>query len=242
MRPLNTLFAFALLLLAGSASLSVPSALAQCVCIEPDNTTGTVDLPPNCDYLGSMVISTGLPVGTEILIEARLTDYNNASEVPGGGLGGHTQTYEALVEMQMSGTGVLIGFNRTIFVPVDAISESAPRVPGDAVQDFPTEMVQLQGSIFGDPDFDILTLRAGSGFGLPSPGHTTLTRLGPPGSDFEVESFFDVFYEIDFQGAPGSILDGFAGTTQNDDRFAICRDQPTQSENTTWGSVKSLYR
>ncbi len=70
-------------------------------------------------------------------------------------------------------------------------------------------------SIFGDPDFDILVIRSGRNFGLPSPGHSTLTRLGPPGSDFQVDSFFDIFYEIDFQGAPGSVLEGFAGTTQD---------------------------
>ncbi len=42
---------------------------------------------------------------------------------------------------------------------------------------------------------------------------TTLTRLGGIGTDFHVDSFFDVSYEIDFVGAPGSILDGMAGTT-----------------------------
>lgn len=46
----------------------------------------------------------------------------------------------------------------------------------------------------------------------PSTGHTTLTALG--GNNWNVDSFFDVVYEIDFQGCPGSILKGFAGTTQ----------------------------
>ena len=103
------------------------------------------------------------------------------------------------------------------------LAENAPRTPGNAVQDFDNEMVQLQGGLFGDPDFDILAIRAGRNFGLPSPGHTTLTRLGPPGSDFQVDSFFDIFYEIDFQGAPGSILEGFSGTTQDTVRIYTSR-------------------
>ena len=45
-----------------------------------------------------------------------------------------------------------------------------------------------------------LSLLAGFGFGLPSPGHVTLTRVGDPGSDFVVDSFFDVHYAINFSG------------------------------------------
>jgi hypothetical protein len=81
------------------------------------------------------------------------------------------------------------------------------------VQSFDTEMFMLQGQIGGDPDFDLLRVTAGSGFGLPSPGHTTLTRIGQPGSPYAVDSFFDVFYRIDFIGAPGSQLAGMSGST-----------------------------
>ena len=72
------------------------------------------------------------------------------------------------------------------------------------------DIFSLQGAIFGDPDFDLIQIRAGTNFGLPSPGATTLTEL--PGGDFQVDSFFDVFYEIEFVGEPGSDLEGFAGT------------------------------
>ena len=55
---------------------------------------------------------------------------------------------------------------------------------------------------------------AGSAFGLPSSGETTLTDLG--GGNWNVDSFFDVVYEIEFVGAPGSALEGFGGiTTRN---------------------------
>jgi hypothetical protein len=46
---------------------------------------------------------------------------------------------------------------------------------------------------------------------MPSPGQTTLTRL--PGGDFDVDSFFDVYYQAEFEGCPGSQLQDLAGTT-----------------------------
>jgi len=54
-------------------------------------------------------------------------------------------------------------------------------------------------------------MNSGTDFGMPSPGQTTLNRL--PTGDFAADSFFDLSYQIEFVGAPGSALDGFAGTT-----------------------------
>jgi hypothetical protein len=115
--------------------------------------------------------------------------------------------------MQLTGTGALAGFNRTLVIPMDATTNIGPRDISAPVQSFDTEMVQLQGAIFGDPDFDFLQVTAGSNFGLPSPGHTTLTALG--GGNWNVDSFFDITYEIEFIGAPGSALSGFSGTTSD---------------------------
>ncbi len=113
--------------------------------------------------------------------------------------------------MEMTGTGALAGFSRTLAVPIAAETHSAPRTPGDPVQAFDHLVFQLQGVLFGDPDFDFLQLVAGDGFGLPSPGQTTLTDLG---GTFNVDSFFDITYQIDFVGAPGGALDGLSGSTQ----------------------------
>jgi hypothetical protein len=239
---LATITATVLLAALGLATFSAQPASAQCACIQPDNGNGTVDLPPGCDYLGHFTVVNGLPAGTTIEMDVTLTDYANQSEVPGGPLGGDLQNYEAVLMLSVSGTGALAGFNRFMFLQVTNETASAPRVGGDAVQDFDTEMLAMQGALFGDPDFDFIRLEAGSSFGLPSPGHTTLTRLGPPGSDFQVDSFFDVFYRIEFQGAPGSILQGFGGATEDQEIFSICGEQPTQAEAATWGSIKAQYR
>jgi hypothetical protein len=126
-------------------------------------------------------------------------------------LGSQSSCANAEVELMVTGTGSLAGFNRLLTIPLIWESDSAPRNPGQPVQTFDTEMIQLQDQLFGDPDFDVFELRAGIAFGLPSPGERTLTEL--PANEWNVDSFFDVTYEIEFQGAPGSVLQGLAGTT-----------------------------
>ena len=206
------------------------SVAAQAACIVSDSA-GTADLPPvGCTYdtpdvpvpNNDLFIIDGLPVGTFIQMDSALHSFFNIVAGPGGGLGGEAETYQALLDMPMIGNGLLAGFNRNIVMPLSAVeSHSAPRVPGTTPQSFPTDMFQLQGHIIGDPDFDLLRITAGTGFGMPSPGHTTLTRLGPPGSNWSVDSFFDIEYRIDFVGAPGGPLSGRSGSTTRKARFVI---------------------
>ena len=144
------------------------------------------------------------------------------------------------MEMQLSGTGFLAGFERTLFIAVVCETHTAPRTPGDAVQSFDTEMVSMQGELFGDPDFDIISVSAGSAFGLPSPGHTTLTRLGPPGSDFQVDSFFDIEYRIEWQGAPGSVLEGMGGIDVSTDHM-VMGEGTVATASSHWSALKALY-
>jgi hypothetical protein len=194
------------------------------------------DLPPNCDDGGGYLspddvhhIIDGLPAGTEILIGAEHKEFFNIARAPGGNLGGEVENFQSTLFLEMTGTGALNGFNRTLVIPTTDQTHIGPRNPSDAVQDFDTEMFSLQGQIFGDPDFSTLSIQAGAAFGLPSPGHTTLTRL--PGGDFNVDSFFDIEYRIDFQGAPGSALEGFSGSTEGTIRMQA--GQPYVPEPTT---------
>ena len=58
----------------------------------------------------------------------------------------------------------------------------------------------------------------GTEFGLPSPGEMTISRqFDDP--DWWIESFFDVTYQIEFEGCPGSVLEGLAGVTTAVARF-----------------------
>ncbi len=187
---------------------------AECVVV--DDGTGTATLPPpGCPYLSPdefHMIVDGLPPNTEILADTIHAEFISRVSEQGGNLGGRREEFDSTLVMNMVGTGDLAGFARMIVIPVLSEVHTGPRTLGDPIQTFPTDMFSLQGSIFGDPDFDVLTIRAGNAFGLPSPGGTTLTLRGD--GQWTVDSFFDVFYEIDFQGAPGSVLAGFSGTTR----------------------------
>ncbi len=214
------------------AAVTLASAItAQAACIVPDSA-GTAGLPPvGCVYTtpdlrifpnNDLFIIDGLPVGTFIEMDSNLHSFLGIVTAPGGALGGETETYQASLDMPMVGHGTLAGFNRNIVMPLSNVqSQSAPRVPGTTPQSFATDMAQLQGQIVGDPDFDLLRITAGTNFGLPSPGHTTLTRLGPPGSNWNVDSFFDITYRIDFVGHPGGPLSGRSGSTTGTARFIV---------------------
>jgi len=226
------------------AGLQIPAfAQEPCPCELPDNGAGTVTMPPDCldRYVGYLEIVDGLVAAT-IEIEATLLDYANVLEIIGGGLGGTQSSFDAVLRMQMTGTGALSGFSRTIHMPVSGVADWGPRVLNDAVQSFPGELVDLQGEVLFDPDFDELRFRTGSDLGLPASGTTTLTRLGGSGSDFQVDSFFDIAYEIEFVGALGSVLQDMGGTTTGRDATLEVCYSASIVQGTTWGTIKALYR
>jgi hypothetical protein len=222
------------------------SAQTECPCVAPENGSGTATLiPTTCQvgYLGFMQIEAGLPAGDTIDCQAELHSFFNVTEVPGGSLGGHTQAWNATLTLTMSGTGSLGGFNRIVHVPVAGTSESAPRTFGSAVQSFTHNLTSLTGQLFGDPDFCTMQVNAGTAATLPaSPGSSTLTRLGPPGADWQFDSFFDITYKITFQGCPGSLLEGYNGTTQKTHRFQVCTQPPVAVAEDTWTNIKRLFQ
>ncbi len=217
-------------------------------CVVVDDGTGTVNLPPpGCPYLSPQdvhMIINGLPPNTEIILDTIHLDFICEGDpthcgVPDG-LGGENEQFLSTLQLGIRGTGDLATFQRNIQLqPVVCQTHTDPRTPGDAVQSFPTEMVQLQGAIFGDPDFDLLRITAGVANGLPSPGNTTLTRL--PSGDFNVDSFFDIAYQIEFIGpGGGSPLAGLSGTTQGTIRMQAGDpiDQTVQTGDDLWTTVQ----
>lgn len=190
-------------------------------CIVPDNGTGTVDLPADCRFWASddiMHIYDGLPPGTTIDIIPIFENFQcmiappDICEAPGGNLGGSFLAFGGDLFMVMLGTGELSGFYREITMPMFCEIHLSPRTPGDPIQPMQSDLIMWEGQLFGDPDFNVFQITAGTNYGLPCPGQTILT--GMPGGEFDVDSFFDILYRIDFEGAPGSILDGMAGANE----------------------------
>jgi Tol biopolymer transport system component len=182
--------------------------------IAEDNGDGTADLPAGA-YASApnqpVLVIDGLPPGTTLEGPAVLDDFSNIVRTPDPVSGGDVQQFDARLRLEFSGTGDLATYHRPLSLDVEAETRTAPRTPDDPVQAFDTEMIRLEGELTGDPDFDLLRITAGSDFGLPSPGHTTLTRL--PGGDWAVDSFFDITYRIDFVGAPSGPFAGQSGST-----------------------------
>jgi len=111
----------------------------------------------------------------------------------------------------MTGTGMLSGYTYAVDIPLAIVEHTAPRTAGKPVQQFECDLFQLAGQITGDPLFDLLRVVSGSDSGHPCPGITTLTQLS--GGDWHVDSFFDVFFEVEFAGAPGGPLAGLSGVS-----------------------------
>lgn len=209
-------------------------ALAGAPYIVPDNGTGTANHPPVGGLYHTpdddMYIIDGLPPGTTISANATLDSffYNmgggavysfpGVPSVPGGMLGGTKWASDGTLHMPLIGHGALAGFNRNIPIPFSFEIHTAPTMNGAPFQSYDAHLFRAFGQIAGggDPDFDLLRIVAGTDFGLPSPGHTTLNQVGPA---WAIDSFFDVTYRIDFVGAPGGPLAGRSGSTTGTVRF-----------------------
>lgn len=204
-------------------------------CIAPDNGGGTANVPESCAYKGEdMSIISGLLPGDSIVLNMPLLTHHTNVTRASDATGGENVHFDTeMIPLSLTGTGSLSGFSRTFTIPVPVMwVYNSPRAPG-AVQSFDSEVMQFFGQLgLGDPDFDLLRIAAGTGFGMPSPGHTTLTQLA--GGNWSVDSFFDITYRIDFVGAPGGALNGRSGSTVGMSRFVSQQMEPVPIPAAVW--------
>ncbi len=221
------LVAMGLAFAAGTAYAQQPLSTE---CRQADNGSGTVTLPPaGCAYLSAdqvHMIIDGLPVGTTVILEPIHTDFIcrklGMCAVSGSPSTGEGEEFASTGVFQVTGTGLLAGWSRTLTVPLAVMTQTEKRTPGAPVQSFKTQMLRLEGGITGDADFDEFKVVGGKINGLDSPGETTLT-LNPATRDYQVKSWFDVGYQIYFKGASGGRLAGYSGTTKGTVRMSAVK-------------------
>lgn len=233
MRRHTGLLGCALLVCAG---LATPAAWATV----PDNGSGTAHIPIRDTYVqeSNMQIVNGLPGGSTIELTGVLSAPTGTVEQAGGGLGGRQGASTGSVwQWTAQGTGAMSGYNRILNLAMDGSVASfpapansgvevhaAPNVPFAAVQTFATDVFRMFGQTISDPDFDLLRFTAGNDFGMPSPGSTTLFQNG---ANWDVNSYFDLTYRIDFVGKPGGPLSGMSGSTTSIVRISIVPEPGT---------------
>lgn len=221
------------------------SAQTDC-CVIPFATSPNPTLPPAsssaaCVYAGTTEIVDGLPVGTTIQITGWFGNFTNVVETFGGGLGGTTSGWQGQFQLNMTGTGTLLGFNRSIILPLVATQtmEFAPRMFGGTPQTGAARVYYLQGQVLSDPDFDLLRITGGDGFGLPAPGaFQVVSTLG----NYSIAGHFDLWHRLDFVGNPGGALAGMSGSTTRQRRFEMCPGGAVSEESSTWSDLKTMYR
>ena len=156
-----------------------------------------------------------LPAGSPLLGSLTLTAIS-VTQTNGGALGGHAQSFSGKIDVQLTGVGAHAGYSRLITLPISGQSASAPRGGSATPQSFESDVVSIFGQILGDSDFSLFRFTAGSSFGMPSPGHTVFTREG---SLWSADSYFDLTYQIEFNGAAGGPFAGIHSVTTSANRF-----------------------
>ena len=192
-------------------------------CLAPDVGTGTAVFPPFCPHgyrspRHVRGILDGLPVGSPVLADIEIIPLSLISSTPGGPLGGEVQQWNAKLVFDLTGAGGYAGYTRSLSIAGTVKTCTAPITLGSNPQHLETDLLELFGQLpVGDPDFDLLRIAGGTNFGMPSPGYLSTTSAG--GGNWNVDSFFDITYRIDFIGAAGGPFAGRSGSTNDRQQF-----------------------
>lgn len=147
-----------------------------------------------------------------LLVRMNLLATPGADLYPGGTLGGELSVgYDQLV-LEIIGEGAWSAYRRTVTLPVQTFVNWGPKADHQARQGRAADVHFLYGQISGDPDFGLLRVTGGSGFGMPSVGHTLAEKQA--NGDYQFDSQYDLTYRVEWSGASGGLLAGESGAVQ----------------------------
>ena len=188
--------------------VAIPGRLAaqNRVCIAPDNGAGTIDWPAQCPYgtAGSQIevgTSNGELVTLEIDIPPMLMTCRPGTNPPKYDSGASTTAIAIPAFIKY------VKQSKSAEIPMELVLSvcNTPRsAQGADVQVFDTEILSMRLTLEGiaNANYNLLSCVAQPG----GAGQTTITRL--PSGDFTVDSFFDVTFQINIEGAPGGLFEG----------------------------------
>lgn len=185
---------------------SLPESGAGSIVWPPAGTEGRPGVTPG------WFAAQRLAPARALLVRMNLRATPGADLYPGGTLGGELSMGYDQLEMQIVGEGAWAGYKRTLIVPVQTFVNWGPKADYQSRQGRAADVHFLYGEIAGDPDFGLLRVTGGTGFGMPSVGHTLAEKQS--NGDYRVDSNYDLNYRIEWTGAPGSMLAGESGALQ----------------------------
>jgi hypothetical protein len=150
--------------------------------------------------------------GRALIARLNLRATPGAEMYPGSPLGGGLSVGNDLLTMEIFGEGAYAGYHRTVSVPVQTFINWGPEANHQVQQGRAADLYFLYGELAGDPDFSLLRISGGTGFGMPSLGHTTVEKQAS--GDYLLDSSYDLTYRVEWVGAPGGPLAGDSHTTQ----------------------------
>jgi len=194
------------LIVSQEASAGVVADAVRFVLVEPVNYESVADLDdmtmsPSSDAANPTTVRSSVPGGPNFAVDSFFDVFTEISVQPPLPQGAEWRVdsfFDVFTELSIGSTDTIV---ERLAVPVTL--GTVPKQPlepsGASTGSWDTEIIamSLSGELPGSAPGS-LVVRGGRDFGLPSPGHTTLTRVGD--GRFTVDSFFDVFTEISIDG------------------------------------------
>ena len=223
-RILLTALGFSLLTVFAAAQEPAPTrAIAASSCITKAAPGGSILPPIDCGYITpakvhQLLKDPNTPDSVRLELEINHRRFlclkprlNGPCKIAKGGpLGGQLEHFDSTLVIDITGTGDFADYKRTLALDAYTITATSELDPNAETQTIANEMVAIEAVLKDDVDFSYLRIVAGTANGLESRGETTITRVGD--GTWEIDSFFDIQYQIEVEADPKGALAGFSSS------------------------------